>query len=52
MKDIAEVICMIIPHLPIYHYKGKEAKVRTTLEVTFGYTHSSVCRLAHNVHLL
>lgn len=19
---------MIIPHLPIYHYKGKEAKVR------------------------
>ena len=26
-KDIAEVICMIIPHLPIYHYKGKEAKV-------------------------
>lgn len=27
-EDIAEVICMIIPHLPIYHYKGKEAKVR------------------------
>lgn len=34
-QDITAVICMIIPHLPIYHYKGKEAKVRAFFSFFF-----------------